>query len=279
MHHNDDLVLEFEEGAHKYTCNSKVFHSVTETIEQYFERFNSDFVIERMMSSKNWNQSEYYGMSPQEIKDLWKERANLGTRMHTGIETMIKHCCIESEFGPRLDKAKLEEVSKAIATNPEVASSVIKEWTLTLKQTQELQQEFFYFADFAQKETLEEFCMPEFRMFSTDMQIAGTIDLCMYNKEGEVSIYDWKRVGTLRLNNHWQKGKGIFGDRDDCNYEHYKLQLNLYRHLLENNYVFGSANIVPKVKTMKLFIFHPNNEGYYAQNIPRDDKASLITHR
>ena len=54
-----------------------------------------------MMSSKNWANNKYYGMSREEIKDLWNKNKNNasenGTKMHLNIENFYNGANIIDE--------------------------------------------------------------------------------------------------------------------------------------------------------------------------------------
>jgi len=47
--------------------------SVTTWNHKHFEQFDADKIIQRMMKSKNWPNSKYYGQSPDEIKAGWEK--------------------------------------------------------------------------------------------------------------------------------------------------------------------------------------------------------------
>jgi catalase len=63
-------------------------------------------------------------------------------------------------------------------------------------------------------------------------------------------IVDWKRSKEIKKTNRWQHGKSIFQHLEDCNYIHYTLQLNIYRHILETKYN-------KKIIDMFLVVCHP----------------------
>ena len=95
--HERDACISFEEGPHIYTINDNGnissksdYMSVTTWNHSHFAHFDADAIIKKMMSSKKWPQSKYYGMSVEEIKAGWEknrdEAAGAGTKMHYDIE-------------------------------------------------------------------------------------------------------------------------------------------------------------------------------------------------
>ena len=78
------------------------------------------------------------------------------------------------------------------------------------------------------------FFHPEKILYSKEYKVAGTCDMVVYSeKEDEYSILDWKTNKEIKKSNKYQKMTGICSHLDDCNYNHYMLQLNLYARLLD----------------------------------------------
>ena len=74
MHIRRDSHITFDEGPHIYTIDGDSgFTSVTTWNHSHFEKFNSDFVIDKMMKSKNWSNNKLYGKTPVEIKGSLKK--------------------------------------------------------------------------------------------------------------------------------------------------------------------------------------------------------------
>ena len=74
--HERDNHITFDEGPHIYTIDGDSdYLSVTTWNHSHFKEFNADRIIDRMMNSKNWINSEYYGMSKEEIKNKWNKNA------------------------------------------------------------------------------------------------------------------------------------------------------------------------------------------------------------
>lgn len=246
---NDEITVHFEESTHTYTDSlGRNLSSVTSVWSQYFHPFVEDTVIKGMLASRNWEKSEYYGMSPEEIKSLWKARADLGTKMHAEIEDCILRSSNTSSIQKELEQESLVEGS----------------------MSQELLHCSNFFTDLNLPEGTT--ILPEFRVFDVDRMIAGTIDLLVILPCGEVRIYDWKRVKQIRKENSYQRGITLCKDLDDCNFEHYTMQLNLYRDILERHYFLNSDTV--SVKKMALVILNEKNENYLTYKVRRDTRVS-----
>lgn len=105
-----------------------------------------------------------------------------------------------------------------------------------------------------------------------DLQIAGTIDQLYWSKkiQGFV-IFDWKTNKALRLkNDRKQKMLANFAHLDECEFNTYSLQLNIYRYIIEKN---------TKLKIKGLFLgwFNDKNPTYQIHRcIDLQDKVREI---
>ena len=62
--HERDKNIFFEEKGHIYTINGdKGYTSVTTWLKQFFNKFDAEKIINRMMKSPKWPESKYYGMT------------------------------------------------------------------------------------------------------------------------------------------------------------------------------------------------------------------------
>ena len=140
---------------------------------------------------------KYKNMIPEQLIHEWQTASNHGSKVHKEIELSIKENIEPSE--------------------PKAASAL--KW-------------------------LDKYCMKsdidvftEVIVYSTELQIAGTIDILAYDKTADVyEIIDWKTSKEIKTVSF----KGKMGNHPvtsnimDCNFNHYALQLSLYRYLLEN---------------------------------------------
>lgn len=191
----DDIV--YIDENHSYWHNETRFTSVT----QYLSRYKHPFDKDRW--SKHSAKKE--GVSQQTILEQWDERSKKslekGTIVHNFAEAILKGDNIT------LDEALPEviAVSKFWCTLKEQykAKMLKTEWVIGDKKT----------------------------------QIAGRIDaIIQFERNGKTvtSLLDWK-TGTIKLKNHFQKMKAPFTHLDDCSFNHYSMQLSLYRLILERN--------------------------------------------
>lgn len=75
----------------------------------------------------------------------------------------------------------------------------------------------------------------EFIVCDKDNALCGTIDMLAYNKKtNKYAIIDWKtskEFATTSFDS--SKMTGVFAEYDDCNVNHYSLQLSTYAWILE----------------------------------------------
>jgi hypothetical protein len=84
---------------------------------------------------------------------------------------------------------------------------------------------------------------PEVIVFSEELEIAGTVDLLVYNSNsGECHIFDWKTSKKIDRNGRKQAITQACADLKDCRFDQYSLQLSMYSHLLENYHDIKVAN-------------------------------------
>lgn len=99
----------------------------------------------------------------------------------------------------------------------------------------------------------------EWRIFDDVIYVAGTADMIFRKSDGTYAIYDWKRskkIEQVSPENRFAKfGFGSCSSFTDCNYNHYSLQLNIYKKILEDYYS-------KTVSEMYFVQLHPNFDSY-----------------
>ena len=231
--HPRDLAIQFDAAKHVYTVQRRSgYTSVTTWIHSLFPSFDPDLVITKMMASKKWPRSPYFGRTRQNIKKQWandgRKAAFAGTAMHDTIEQFYNNLEIEIDC---LELEYFMDFEKAIGSR------------MTPYRT-------------------------EWRIWDSDLRIAGTVDMVFENPATTLSLYDWKRCKLITKDNPWESALvSCIGHFPNSNYWHYALQLNMYKFILEKNYK-------KTVKEMVLVCLHPNNanQSFIRLEIPALDR-------
>jgi ATP-dependent exoDNAse (exonuclease V) beta subunit len=250
--HSRDENIGFKEDNHEYSIIGMEYKptSVTTLIHKYFPEFNADAVINNMMTSRNWCKSKYFGRTPESIKEEWKtsgeEAARLGTVMHKNIEDYLN-----------------QESTTDIADM--LVNQIISQEEYDSK---EFKMFLHFWTDFKRQYPILKPYRTEWLVYDSDVGIAGSIDCVLSDNQDNLVIIDWKRSKEIKMTNRYEKGIYPFNNYDNCNYSHYSLQLNFYRHMLETKY---GKNVI----FMMLVILHPNQPSYICHPINRIDISSI----
>ena len=213
--HERDSLLLFDEKYHSYSYKGMKLISSTSLIHKLFIPFNADDIINDMQASPLWERNKYYPMTKEQIKNLWSKNSEeamiQGTKLHADIESYLNYEVISNES-----------------------------------------KEFQFFLNFMKDKKFVPY-RTEWKIFDEDMKIAGTIDACSEDENGELTLFDWKRSKEIKKSNDFKKKYSIkeyLKHLEDVNFNHYSLQLNLYKYILQKKYK-------KKIKDMYLAIFHP----------------------
>lgn len=230
--HPRDARIGFEEATHAYTVDGvrEGWTSCTTFIGTFYEHFDPDAVIAKMMASRKWSESKYYGMTADEIKKQWSdsgtEASEAGTRMHLDIEHYNNADPVGNLAGDDWEP------------NPG------PEWD--------------YFMEYDRRWRQRKGFVPyrtEWLVFKEDIKLAGSIDMIYEKPDGTLAIYDWKRAKEMKYENKFQSMLPPISHLPDTNYWHYSLQLNIYRRILQEHY--GKV-----VSELALVVLHPNNKSF-----------------
>jgi hypothetical protein len=179
-----------------------------------------------MRCSKSLN-PKYIGKSATEIKNDWETARKNGTLLHHAIELGLNdgyatvHESIESEFD-------------------------------------------FFISWMNEKEDLGwEPYRTEWRIFDEELKVAGTLDALFVDSEGKFHLCDWKRCKAIHKNAYKNLRSAVEGFTHliDCNFNHYAIQLNIYKFILERCYGV-------KISTMRVVNLHPAFTNYQEFLVP-----------
>ncbi len=250
---------------HRYVVRGHedvAWRSVTQTVDECFEKFDADKCIATMMRGRKWNASHrYWGKSPAQIKAEWEANgvaaAAAGTAMHAAIEAFYNNP--DPAFRSHRDAAR----TIAAAADDPATPTYSVEWRGFLR----------FVADHPDLVPFRS----EWRVYDEDVGVAGSIDMVFVNADNTLSIYDWKRCAEISQHNPFNRFSThpTLPHIPDTKYWHYALQLNIYRYILERKYGH-------RVKELFLVQLHPSLDKPYQLHALRlldDDVCALLEGR
>lgn len=195
--------------------------SVTSVISHFKPKFDAE--AQAIKSAKN-RKSKWYGMTPSDIKQAWvneaKRATDLGSWYHDQRES---------------DLCMLETIN--------VAGNILPIFKPDVREG----------VKYAPSQKLSEGIYPEHMVYLKSAGICGQSDLVQVY-DGKVYITDYKTNKEIKTEGfkNWEgivsKMSGPVAHLDDCNLNHYALQLSLYMYIiLKHN---------PKLKYGGLTIHH-----------------------
>ena len=220
----------FYEKEHYYTYQGKkVKYSVTQFIDTKHKKFDRDSLSKYVAKRDN--------LSQEDVLKLWDTKAqlacNVGTLFHNRAEQLANNKVFNIDFSTYSNLPIIEDIkNKFNALIP-------------------LQDKFF--------QDIHNKLIPiktEFTVGYKDI-IAGNIDLLVWNvKYREFQIWDYKTNKEIKfINEYDEKLLDEFNTLDNCEFNKYSIQLNLYKELLQRG-----LNI--KIGKCYLAWFNSNNENY-----------------
>lgn len=196
--------------------------SVTKLVSYFKNPFDADAVAKKVSKNKK---SKWYGVEPKLIKEIWnnesKRATDLGTFYHNQREADLCSFASIERDGVTVPVFKPLESDKGTKIAP--------------------------------SQKLEPGVYPEHMVYLRSKGICGQSDLVEV-VNGKVNIIDYKTNKEIRTKSYvnWEgiseKMSAPVSNLDDCNFNHYALQLSIYMYIiLKHN---------PKLKPGKIFIHH-----------------------
>ena len=175
------------------------------SVTTYIGDFFEEFDAPRVAERLTMSHPQYKHLTVDQLLDKWKKKADYGTLVHEEIEFYIN------------DKKQPKDDRSIRAVK----------WLQGYKMKSNYS------------------LLSEKIVYSKDLQLAGTIDLLMYDKKTDsYIIVDWKTSAKINTSAYRNKTGNHEFTRNlaDCNFNHYSLQLSLYRYILENYYNLKISN-------------------------------------
>ena len=197
--------------------------SVTTLVSHFKKPFDAKKIAEKVSKNKR---SKWYGIEPKKIQQIWEAEADravtLGTYYHNQREE---------------DLCALASIEREGKTVPIIAPVPLTESGIKMAPSQKL----------------EEGVYPEHMVYLKSVGICGQSDLVEV-VNGKVNIIDYKTNKEIKKESfvNWEgaseKMLEPVNHLDDCNFNHYALQLSIYMYIiLKHN---------PKLRPGRIFIHH-----------------------
>lgn len=239
--HDRDQHIRFQEEGHIYYVKGQTgYTSSTKFAHSFSKPFDADAIIKRMLASgKN---KKYEGMTPFEIKQMWKQNgaqaSSMGTKMHYAIE------------------AYYNDIARADALGGDSAAVVLDDqlWN-------GLDDERAQFTAFCENIGGLYPFRTEWCIYHEELKMTGSVDMVFKNANGGYDIYDWKRSKEIKTSAFNNFSCEAFSHLPDCNFWQYTIQLNVYKYILESKYGMRIDNLF-------LVAMHPEHPTFKRINAP-----------
>lgn len=180
------------------------FTSCTTLLKKFFPEFNREEVAKKY--------AEKHGLNWKDVADGWKklgrDSSNRGKKYHKFSEDVYR----------RYVTGKYKDIISGFGTD--IIENRMEKILLNLFQ-------------------MYTFLPPETIVGSISFKIAGSLDLLGYSDISKsLFIGDWKFVNEIKVDNIWEKAYFPIERLDNCNYNKYCLQLNLYSFLIKKEKYF-----------------------------------------
>jgi hypothetical protein len=199
-------ILKFTAHNHKYVSEDKTdWLSVTSFIGNFKQPFEADKIAKKCSTNKK---SKWYGLTPEEIKEAWKAEANRATTLGTWYHNQREN-----------DLCQISDMERHGVTVP-VIKPIEKEGI-----------------KYSPEQKLKEGIYPEHMVYLRSAGICGQSDLVEV-VNGKVHITDYKTNKEIKVEGftNWegvtQKMSSPVSHLDDCNLNHYALQLSMYMFII-----------------------------------------------
>ncbi len=231
-----DSHISFDGIHHLYTVDGISYKAVSTVISELFPFFDSEYWANRKGAER--------GVEAKQVLEEWDAKGQksreVGTFLHQQIENYFLGQPLKYKYPFRYDGVFVQEHDYV-----------------------DIHREIGFFHHFLKHVPIVPF-RTEWRVFDRSLRIAGTIDLICKNGDC-YDIYDWKRSAKLHENKVYGYGLWELSRLEDLPINHYKLQQNLYRYILEHQYGL-------KIRSMNLVVLHPDNPDYEIIAVERMEK-------
>lgn len=232
-------MLEFFENTHTYKSKGKQYTSVSTVLSLYKQDFDSDFwstykALERLLGKEQFTELKRvrYYKSPAFIE--WACNFVDIDKLAKVRKQILKEWKHEKDIS--IEKGHFyhrEKEKQAYKNGFEFNPFTSKKSETMMKKPPKTGPKTSMVADLFQ---LQDGYYPELMIWNDEYEIAGTADKVFIKTIGKnrfIDIDDYKTNKVIKKTNSYQKMRAPLYKMDDCNYNHYRLQISLYAWMLE----------------------------------------------
>ena len=295
--HERDQHLKFEDAGHRYFWkNESVDMSVTGLLRLFTAAFKEKDVIDSMRQGNNWPRAAYVkpyaslqllqnlqaipGM--QELVSLLQQLPHDRDAVAKLVRSMVRSDAAHQELADMVSMS-FQEICDLWAQARRVGAArgtwmhAQIECLLNGGCVTSCSLEVAKFLRFVADGGLGSACVfrTEWRIYATDESVAGSIDFVAREPNGSLVLFDWKRARKLheKDNSFGKFMKSPVSHVPDAALFQYRLQLNLYKWILERYYSMHVA-------AMYVVSLHPDDRTY-VDNVPdmQADANAIMTYQ
>ena len=204
--------------------------SVHKALATLFEPFDEDGVSE-MLSKKHFDNpdSEYFGMLPQAIKAMWKQKGDRSNALGKSVDSSIT-AFFWNLNDPNLSSEAMNQIM-AMAMQPIETTRWREDW---FNQYKGCMASFVEFVKILHGHDWEPLGV-ELPMYDPSSTILGRAD-CVIRQGNRLVIIDWKTDGSISTENRFNKMMGPMCGYDDTKLNKYTMQVYFYKYMMHKVY-------------------------------------------
>ena len=257
--HPEDRHLQFDQATHSYFRKGvRVKESVTQLIHRFADSFDPDQTIKAMWEGNYWPRPGYLQKTiPMELVAKIRELpggiqiARLLQQDERDDKELCRHVRWALQTATLADAAVLQEIALS-------AEEIKRKWTVNRDQAAregtwmhaqfecllnggsvpELTPEIRLLLKFLNGLNNATVYRTEWKICADTVDVAGSIDLVLRQHDDSLIVVDWKRSSRMAARKeHFNRFmKPPLADMEDSAISHYRLQLNVYRWILQKSY-------------------------------------------
>jgi hypothetical protein len=273
--HKRDDEIRFVESTHTYFINGvQTLGSVTGLIHHFVQEFDQDAVIKKMLSGENWPRVGYLRDTvPDDVLQRLSELP-FSSRLICALTQKPRDETVVCNEALQLIRTLPNTLKPGVSEIALSATEIKEKWRLNGLDASKRGTYMHLLFELYLNGADPPFYTPELEMFLRYLltiqhltayrtewmiwagpeRLAGSIDFVAQTPSGGLVLFDWKRSKNLcqQYTNRYRRMRECLGHLDDCKGIHYRLQLNLYKWVLEHYY---NQNVV----AMFVVATHPDN--------------------